>query len=114
METEHLREYITLSQSLNYAKAAEALFVSQPALRSHVKALEDEVGSPLIVKRDGRLELSMAGRLFLKLARDIVSLSDDALASCKRFAFRRRACLLPRARRELHDAPRQHDGLCPV
>lgn len=86
METEHLREYITLSQSLNYAKAAEALFVSQPALRSHVKALEDEVGSPLIVKRDGRLELSMAGRLFLKLARDIVSLSDDALASCRALA----------------------------
>ena len=86
METAYLKEYMTFSRSLNFAQAAGELFVSQPALRAHIRALEDEVGAPLTVKRSGTLELSPAGKLFLKKARAIVRLVDESVEECRAFA----------------------------
>lgn len=82
METDYLREYIKYTDSLNYAKAADELFVSQPALRSHIKTLEDEIGSPLVIKREGILELSLEGKVLLKRARSIVRIVDETLERC--------------------------------
>ncbi|WP_172623417.1 LysR family transcriptional regulator [Arabiibacter massiliensis] len=62
METAYLKEYLAFSRTLNYAQAASELFVSQPALRAHIRALEDEVGAPLTVKRNGALATWRATR----------------------------------------------------
>lgn len=79
METEYLKEYVAFSKSLNYAKAADELFISQPTLRSHIRALEDEIGAPLTYRRNNRLELSLAGKVFLLRAREILDLVDATL-----------------------------------
>lgn len=83
METAHLVEFIAFTDTLNYTKAAEDLFISQPALRSHVKALESEVGISFVIKRNGVLELTPGGKLFLKHAREIVKMADTALLECR-------------------------------
>lgn len=86
MDTVYLREYIEFARSLNFAQAAAALFVSPPTLRAHIHALEEEVDAPLTVKRNGALELSPAGRLFLKRARNLVRLADESVAECRALA----------------------------
>ena len=86
MDTAYLNEYVTFSHSLNYAQAASELFVSQPALRAHIHALEEEVGAPLTVKRQGALELSPTGKLFLKKARAIVKLTEESVEECRAFS----------------------------
>lgn len=86
METAFLHEYVVFSRSLNYAQAASELFVSQPALRSHIHALEDDVGAPLTVKRNGALELSPTGKLFLKKARAILKLTEESVEECRAFS----------------------------
>lgn len=86
MDTAHLREYIEFSRSLNFAQAAADLFVSPPTLRAHLHALEEEVRAPLTVKRAGQLELSPAGRLFLKRARAIVKLAEESAEECRLLA----------------------------
>lgn len=86
MDTAYLREYIEFSRSLNFAQAAADLFVSPPTLRAHIHALEEEVGAPLTVKRVGHLELSPAGRLFLKRARAIVKLVEESAEECRALA----------------------------
>lgn len=86
METAYLHEYVVFSHSLNYAQAASELFVSQPALRAHIHALEDEVGAPLTVKRNNALELSPTGKLFLKKARAIVKLTEESVEECRAFS----------------------------
>lgn len=93
METGHLKEYVEFANTLNYAKAAGALFVSEPTLRSHIKMIEDEAGVPLTTRRDNQLELSSTGMLFLKYAREISDLSDTALEAC-RSLFKNSASLL--------------------
>ena len=86
VDTAYLREYIEFSRSLNFAQAAADLFVSPPTLRAHIHALEEEVGAPLTVKRVGQLELSPAGRLFLKRARAIVKLVEESAEECRALA----------------------------
>ncbi len=86
VETEHLREYIVFSQTLNYAKAAETLFLSQPTLRAHIRALEEECGASFTVKRSNELILSPAGKFFLKRAREIFKLADETAESCREIA----------------------------
>lgn len=86
METEYLKEYIAFSKTLSYAKTAEELFISQPTLRAHLRALEGDVGAPLTMRRAGQTMLSPVGKCFLKRARDIVSLTEDSLAHCQSIA----------------------------
>lgn len=83
METEHLREFVAFSKSLNYAKAANELFISQPTLRSHIKALEEEVGARLTLKRNNRLELSPAGKVLLGRTGELLDVLDQTLAECR-------------------------------
>lgn len=83
METVHLREFIDFARSLSYSKASKELFISQPTLRSHIKSLEDEVGVPLFIRQEGRLELSLAGKLLLKNAREITKLTDATVSECR-------------------------------
>ena len=48
MNIDHLREFVTFSQYMNFSVAAKKLFLSQPALSSHIKALEKDLGAPLV------------------------------------------------------------------
>ncbi len=50
--------------------AAEALFITQPTLSSHVQSLENEVGAKLFIRGRGMKELRLteAGENFLPLA----------------------------------------------
>src|SRR5215471_11329598 len=45
--------------------AAQALYVTQPALTARLNALERDVGTRLLVRRRGGVRLTEAGRAFL-------------------------------------------------
>jgi DNA-binding transcriptional LysR family regulator len=48
--------------------AAHALYVTQPALTARLNALEQALGTPLLVRRRGGVRLTEAGRAFLPYA----------------------------------------------
>jgi len=48
--------------------AAQALYVTQPALTARLNALEQALGTPLLVRRRGGVRLTEAGRAFLPYA----------------------------------------------
>ena len=86
MNVSFMKEFITFVKTLNYTKAANELFLSQPTLRAHIRAIECELGGPLVAKRDGQLTLTPMGRLFLKKARVIVADFDEMLEECNALA----------------------------
>ena len=86
MDTRFLEEYVLFSHNMNYAKTAEELFVSQPTLRSHMHALENEIGARLIQKKGSKLNLTPAGRLFLKHAKTIAEQTENAIEECRALA----------------------------
>ena len=66
MTYQDIHTFLTIASSSSLSKAAESLFVSQPALSHRLSALEEELGTELIIRRKGSrtLELTDAGQRF--------------------------------------------------
>ncbi len=80
MEMQQIRYFLTLAQTLNFTRAAEACNVSQPALTRAVKQLEEELGGELI-RREGRLShLTDLGHKMLPLIRQCYESAQSAKA----------------------------------
>ncbi len=79
MELRHLRYFVTVADEQNFGRAAARLFISQSTLSEQIRALEREVGGPLLVRTSRRVELTEAGRLLLPEGRRIIAQADHAL-----------------------------------
>lgn len=60
-----LEGLVEIARLGNVSRAAEVLYVTQPALTARVKALERELGQALLVRTPRGVRLSEAGRAFL-------------------------------------------------
>ncbi len=62
MELRHIKYFLVLAEELHFRRAAEKLFIAQPALSRQIKDLEEQLGTVLF-KRDKRnVSLTLAGR----------------------------------------------------
>ena len=72
MITEKDMQYVlTIANYGNLTKAANALFLSQPALSIQLKRLENFLGIQLFERKGRRMILTYAGEEFVKSAREI-------------------------------------------
>src|SRR5215472_9734731 len=69
----------TVAEKLNFTQAAEVLRLTQPAVTSQIKALEDDLGVRLFERTSGRIAITPAGEVLLHYAREVARLSEDAL-----------------------------------
>ncbi|WP_227982904.1 LysR substrate-binding domain-containing protein [Nocardia spumae] len=68
-----LRYFVAVAEELNFTRAAEALFMSQPALSKQIRMLERQLGAPLF-DRDGRaVRLTPVGHALLPHARTLLA-----------------------------------------
>lgn len=81
MELRQIRYFLAVAEHAHFTRAAEALFVSQPALSQQVAALERELGVPVFDRLGRRVELTAAGRTFREHALRIVREVDNARAA---------------------------------
>ncbi len=84
MHLRDLRYFVTVSEHLHFTRAAEVLFVSQPALSKQIRMLEKRLRTTLFVRDKRTVELTPAGRAFLPHARAILDQwaeAEDALAA---------------------------------
>ncbi|GJH38922.1 LysR family transcriptional regulator [Paraburkholderia hospita] len=73
MELRALRYFVEVVRQQSFTVAAEQMFVTQPTISKMVKALEDETGSPLLL-RDGRqMVLTDAGRIVYQRGQDVLA-----------------------------------------
>ena len=72
-----LRYYVTVAEQLNFTKAAEYLYVSQPTLSRLMMELEDELGVTLFTRVGRGLELTESGELLYQQAKKILELCDN-------------------------------------
>jgi LysR family transcriptional regulator, salicylic acid-responsive activator of bsdBCD len=76
MDTKHLRYYIEIVEKGNISKAAESLFIAQPALSIVLKKMEEDLGTTLILRQKKKWEITEAGRLFYTYAKQTVNELD--------------------------------------
>ena len=73
MELRALRYFVEVVRQQSFTAAAERMFVTQPTISKMVKALEDEIGSPLLL-RDGRqMVLTDAGKIVYQRGQDVLA-----------------------------------------
>lgn len=79
MNTFQLDCFLAVAYNLNFAKAAEHMNISQPAVTHQIQTLENELHTKLFHRTTRSVELTKEGHTFLSDARDIVALSKRAL-----------------------------------
>lgn len=79
MDVNVLREFVVLSEELNYSAASERLFVSRPSLTKHMQLLESELGVHLLDRNSHSVSLTPAGVMFSRRMSDILGQFDDVL-----------------------------------
>jgi LysR family transcriptional regulator, hydrogen peroxide-inducible genes activator len=79
-----LQYALSLSQELNFRKAAELCHVSQPALSSQLAELEQALGVRLFERDKKRVLLTSAGRELLARASRVLLEADSLLESARR------------------------------
>lgn len=84
MEIRQLRYFVAVAEELHFRRAAARLHLSQPPLSHHVRQLENELGVLLLRRTRRRVELTQAGRAFLRDARLILHELDSAAETARR------------------------------
>jgi DNA-binding transcriptional LysR family regulator len=77
MADRRLQVFYTVAKQLSFTKAAEQLFMTQPAVTFQVKQLEEHFNTRLFERSHGRIALTPAGRLVLEYAEKILGLSGE-------------------------------------
>jgi len=72
MELRHLRYFVAVAETGSFSKAAQVLYVAQPALSLQVRHLEDELGAQLLARSSRGVTLTAAGKALLTEARNIL------------------------------------------
>lgn len=69
MDLRRIKQFVVLSETLNFRKAAERLHIAQPALTVSIQKLEAELGVELFVRDQRGVTLTAVGRSALQEAR---------------------------------------------
>lgn len=86
MELRHLKYFLKVAEELNFSKAAEKLFISQPPLSRQIKELEQEIGARLFNRNNKRVELTQAGVYFEKEAKEILQSIERIKSQTKKIS----------------------------
>ncbi|HEY6010634.1 MAG TPA: selenium metabolism-associated LysR family transcriptional regulator [Nitrospirota bacterium] len=78
MDLHQIEIFCTLIKLRSFSKAAEALYLTQPTVRGHIKNLEDELGVKLLDRLGKRVVPTEAGMLLLRHGQKLLSLHDHA------------------------------------
>ncbi|WP_133271701.1 LysR family transcriptional regulator [Hymenobacter radiodurans] len=71
-----LRVFQAVARHLSFTKAAQELFITQPAVTKHIRELETSYGQRLFERRGNRVSLTTAGTLLLTHADEVELLHE--------------------------------------
>ncbi len=77
MADRRLQVFHVVARQLSFTKAAEQLFMTQPAVTFQIKQLEEHLNVRLFERSHGRIALTPAGELVLGYAEKILALSEE-------------------------------------
>jgi DNA-binding transcriptional LysR family regulator len=77
MADRRLQVFHAVAKHLSFTKAAEALFMTQPAVTFQIRQLEEHFNTRLFDRAHGRITLTPAGAMALEYAERILNLSSE-------------------------------------
>ena len=92
MDFRDLSYVLAIAKYQNITKAAETLYVGQPALSKFLKSLEADIGQPLFRKLGNKYVLTYAGERYVEKASQILGMKN-----CIRMYGLRLSKVIPRS-----------------
>jgi len=83
LDLRQLRAFMAVAEELNFGRAAQRLYVSQPALSRQIKSLERVIGCELLLRDTHRVELTLAGHALYARAGTVLTALDEAIAATR-------------------------------
>ena len=83
MELRQIRSFLSVAETLHFARSAELIHISQPALSLQIRALEEEVGVQLFERNRRKTTLTAAGVAFRNDAAAALSQLDQAVRKAR-------------------------------
>lgn len=80
LNTIQLTCFLAVAETLNFARAAEQLHITQPAVTHQIRSLESELNTKLFRRTTRTVELTHAGFMFLNDARSMLEIAGRAVA----------------------------------
>ena len=77
MADRRLQVFHAVAKQMSFTKAAETLFMTQPAVTFQIKQLEEHFNTRLFERGHGRIALTPAGEIVLEYAERILALSSE-------------------------------------
>ncbi|TXD58927.1 LysR family transcriptional regulator [Ralstonia sp. TCR112] len=72
MDLKQLRYFVAVAEELHFGRAAQRLFISQPALSFDIRKFEDQLGVQLLARTNKSVALTNAGQVLLDEARKLL------------------------------------------
>ena len=82
MEFKQLESFAAVVKCNSFTKAAEKLYISQPTISTHIRALEEELNTRLILRTTKSIEVTPEGRKLYDYAENILQLRNRMLEEC--------------------------------
>lgn len=79
MRIEVLREFLYLSEALNFSEIARHFFITQSSLSRHIMDLEKELGCELFLRNKQSVRLTAMGKLLAERAPKLIALHDGII-----------------------------------
>ena len=79
MNLNQLEYFVCAAHHLNFTKAAKECYISQTAMTQQIQALERTLEVQLFIRDKHHMELTTAGKVYLKEAKAILKRSDEAI-----------------------------------
>lgn len=76
MDLRGLNYFLTVAEEQNFTRAAQRLNMSQPPLSNQIRALEEELGTPLFTRSSRGVQLTEAGKLLYRRASQLLDLAE--------------------------------------
>lgn len=73
MDIELLRTFLEVERLRHFRKASEELFVSQAAVSSRIKLLEENLGAALFIRQNRQIDLTPEGHRFKRYAERLIA-----------------------------------------
>jgi DNA-binding transcriptional LysR family regulator len=86
VELRHLRYFVAVAEELHFRRAAERLYVAQPAVSEQVRKLEEELGVRLFDRTPRGVSLTAAGAALLEQARRVLQQAEVARTAAQEAA----------------------------
>ena len=77
---ELLRSFVVIQELGSFTKAAETLFLTQPAISAQMKRLQRLVGGEVFIRSGFGISLSEKGKIINRYARGILAMNDQIMS----------------------------------